>query len=159
MTTIIDRADQYQTADQPQSAGQWLELLAHHMVTQHHITVTTRGTTAKAGTVMQLTTDGVYVVGVHGAGHQIPFQAIETLRLVGAAAAPLGPLATQHIYQFAGHMARATPLGFETADDRIARALVRQIGLEGIVVADTFDDLVVAIPFADLVHITAADAA
>lgn len=153
MVDIAERIRDEEATGQRKNAAQWIELFAHYFVTQRHIMVKTRGVTAKEGTVTQINPDSVYVLGIHGAGHQIPFRGIGVLTPVGDAETPLGPMATQHIYQFAGYMARREHLRLETADDVIEEAEVRQITLTGIAVADAFNGVEVSVPFKDIAHI------
>ncbi|MDQ6832059.1 MAG: hypothetical protein M3008_01570, partial [Chloroflexota bacterium] len=135
------------------SDAQWIEVFAHSFVTQRHLMVKTRGVTAKEGTVTQINPDSVHAVGIHDAGHQIPFGGIEKMTRLGEAEMPLGPLATRHSYEFAGFMARGEQLRIETADDLIAKAAVRQITLAGVWVADTFDGVGVSVPYEDITDI------
>ena len=156
MVEITERMHGHEATGQQKSDAQWIEVFAHYFVTQRHIMVKTRGVTAKEGTVTQINPDSVHVVGIHGAGHQIPFSGIEEVTPVGEAEMPLGPVATQHIYEFAGFMARGEHLRIETADDIIEKAEVRQIILSGITVADTFDGVGISVPFEDITHILSA---
>ncbi len=156
MIDIAERIRDEETTGQRKSDAQWIEVFAHYFVTQRHIMVKTRGVTAKEATVTQITPDSVHLVGIHGASHQIPFRGIGELTPVGQAEAPLDPMVSQHIYQFAGYMARGEHLRIETADDVIEEAELRQISLAGIAVADTFDGVGVSVPFTDITHIVAS---
>jgi hypothetical protein len=156
MVEITERMRGHAVSGQQKSDAQWIETFAHYFVTQRHIMVKTRGVTAKEGTVTQLDPESVHVVGIHGADHRIPFSGIEEVLPVGEAEMPLGPMETQHIYEFAGFMARGEHLRIETADDIIEKAAVRRIILSGITVADTFDGVGIAVPFKDITHIRSA---
>ncbi len=156
MIESTERMHGHEATGRQRSDAQWIEAFAHSFVTQRHVMVKTRGVMVKEGTVTQINLHSVHVVGIHGAGHQIPFRGIEELAPVGEAELPLGPMATQHIYEFAGFMARGEHLRIETADDIIAKAAVRQITLSGVWVADTFDGVGVSVPFADITAILSA---
>src|SRR5665213_1230324 len=121
MVEITERMHGHEATGRQRSDAQWIEVFAHYFVTQRHLMVQTRGVTAKEGTVTQINPDSVHLVGIHGAGHQIPFRGIEALTPVGEAEVPLSPMATQHIYEFAGFMARGEHLRIETADDLIVK--------------------------------------
>ncbi len=155
MVDIAERIRDEETTGPRKSAAQWIELFAHYFVTQQHIMVRTRGVTVKEATVTQVNPDSVHLVGIHGTDYQIPFRRIGELTPVGDVETPLGPMVSQHIYQFAGYMARGEHLRIEAVDDVIEDAEVRQISLAGIAVADTFDGVGVTVPFKSITHIVA----
>jgi hypothetical protein len=139
-------------------AAQWIDVFAHHLVTQRHIMVQARGVMAKEGLVTAVDPDAVRVDGIQGAGCRLPFGGTGTATLVGEAALPLGTRETQHIYEFAAFMARGKHLRIETADHLIARADVRRITVAGVTVADTFDGVAFFVPFEDITHLLSSGA-
>jgi len=136
------------------SAAQWIKIFAHHLATQRHIMVGTRGVTAQEGTVTRIDTDAVRVLGTHGTSCQVPFVGIEEVAPVGELAHPLATLATRHLYEFAEFMVGGNELRIETADELIARAEVRQLSLSGVTLADRFDGVRVCIHFEDITHVS-----
>jgi len=159
MVAITEPMHGHEVTGPQKSDAQWIEVFAHYCVTQQHLTVETKGVTAKEGMVTQINPESVHVVGRHGAGHRIPFRAITAVAQVGEAEMPLGPIETRHIYEFAGFMARGEYLQIETADDDIARAEVRQIVLSGITIVDTCDGVEISVPFRDITHLQSASTA
>ncbi len=153
MIESTERMHGHEATGRQRSDAQWIEAFAHSFVTQRHVMVKTRGVMVKEGTVTQINLHSVHVAGIHGAGHQIPFRGIEEVTPVGEAEMPLGPMATRHIYEFAGFMARGEHLRIETADDLIEKAEMREIVRSGIAVADTFDGVGVSVLFGDIIHI------
>lgn len=113
--------------------------------------VRTRGVTAKDGTVTQIDTDAVRVIGTHGASCQIPCGGVEAVAPVDALARPLNTRATRH---FAAFRAGEDQLLIATADDLILREDVRQPFLSGVTVADRFDDVRVCVRFEDITHVS-----
>lgn len=154
MIEQVARTTELATAVPQQGAAQWIEIFAHYLVTQRHIMVRTRGVTVKDGTVTQIDTESVRVVGNHGASCQIPFVGIEEAAPIGEVTQPLDVLVARHIYEFAEFMARENHLRIETADNLIIRADVRQLFLAGVTVADRFDDVQVCVHFKDIVHVS-----